>query len=177
MTFILQKPSLLAARQPSRAAISRVLLAAALIAGFSANASATMVRLAGHSQETLEACLGGAPTCLINFSQVPANKQLIVTNAVCRISTSLATTGFVYVVVGKRNPSGNTNPLPPWSYLKPALTGIDSYNRFYVADGQILHLYDSGETPRIWAYPVGQGANIARLTCTISGTLQKRPAP
>jgi hypothetical protein len=185
MTSILRRPaSLFAARLPERAAASRAMLAAATIVGLGGAAlalpavqSKAVATVPGLYQETLSACSTGLPTCAINFSKVPANKQLIVTNATCYINASASTTGFLYVVLGMWNVNGSTSPLPPLSYLKPTLTGTKSYARYYHADGQILHLYDGGETPRIWAYPVGGSGTKVALTCTIAGKLQKRPAP
>lgn len=177
VSILCKLASLLAARRFGRAAAARATIAGALIAVFSASASAVSIKLGGDFQESVEACTGSArPTCAVNFSQVPADKHLIVTNAVCLVRASRATTGFLHIKVGKWD--GDSSPYPPWSFLKPTLTGIDSHTRYYVADGQILHLYDSGDTPRISVYPVDpNGTKIQRLTCTISGKLRNRPAP
>lgn len=159
-------------------ASSCALLVSALALGAS-SARSTALQAGTYFQESSNTTSNAPPTagacngqifCYIEFTKIPAGKQLAVSHVSCSLSVSATTAKPVSMYLGTRK---GINAVERFQMLEPGSMPSNQPGYNLVVNSTTLQLYTENDRPEIY---VGY-TNAASTTgfCTIAGTLQEIP--
>lgn len=141
-------------------------MAAAVAASFAQQSQAAVTGKGYWQESQTESCTNAA-ICIVDFSAVPAAKQVTVTNVSCAVTVN-GPALIREARLGSKNGSGTQQA--NFTYLTPTQNGVSGTFTYFSINNLGLHILRSGERANIQftfnAAPVGEF-----IKCTISGII------